>query len=320
MARPATLTYGVPGPRPVPADLAVLGHTNIDVQMRMETLPGRGQSVPVADRRTVYGGTACNIARHAAGLGLQARLWSRVGPDFPPDWKVGLVDDGVDLAFLDIDQEGRTPTCFILTDDEGEQAYCMDQGAMGAMKENPPSTSLLDGLEGWIHFATGAPEAYLPLMQEARKRAVPVGFDPGQELRFMYTPKMFERLLDQSDVLFLNEAEARQALAYLRYGDPAQLLDHVGTVVLTHGAQGATLLRDGKKAHKGPAFKVKATDPTGAGDAMRAGWYAALRAGHDVETALRWGQAAAAVAVQHHGPQSRLVRMADIEQLCAAVA
>ncbi len=292
--------------------LACLGHTNIDVQIRVEELPSASQSAPVVARRTVYGGTAANIARHAAGLGVPVRLWSRVGPDFPPEWKVGLEEDGVDLSFLDIDPHGLTPTCYILTDALDRQSYCMDQGAMGTMSENPPDPSILEGLE-WLHVGTGDPVAYDAIVESARARDVKVAFDAGQELRFMYNTRSFERLLDRSDVVFVNEAEMDLALGFLSYGDPEQLLDHVDTVVATHGAQGATLHRAGHKPVKQAAFTVKSVDPTGAGDALRAGWYAALRDGQDMEVALKWGQAAAAIAVQHEGPQTHVVRRADLD-------
>ncbi len=294
--------------------LACLGHTNIDVQIHVEALPSAGQSAPVKARRTVYGGTAANIARHAAGLGVPVRLWSRVGPDFPPDWKVALEADGVDLAFLDIDEHRLTPTCYILTDEADQQSYCMDQGAMGDMQENPPDAAILEGLS-WLHVGTGDPIAYEPIMESARARGVQVALDAGQELRFMYDARRFERLLDRSDVLFVNEVEMDLALKFLSYGDPLQLLDHVETIVATKGAAGATLYQDGKKPFTQSAFQVQAIDPTGAGDALRAGWYAALHAGKEPRVALRWGQAAAATIVQHLGPQSHVVRRSDVEPL-----
>jgi sugar/nucleoside kinase (ribokinase family) len=142
--------------------LAVCGHTNIDVQLHVKELPKAGQSVPVLDRRTVWGGTACNIARHASGLGVGTRLWSRVGDDFPTNWRQALEDDGVDLTFLDMAKGGRTPTCTILTDLLDRQCFAMDQGAMAAMAENPPRPELVEGLApgGWLHVATGDPLAY----------------------------------------------------------------------------------------------------------------------------------------------------------------
>ncbi len=291
--------------------LAVLGHTNIDVQLSLQDIPTPGASSPVQDRRTVYGGTAANIARHAAGLGVPVRLWSRVGKDFPPDWKIGLESDGVELAYMDIDEDGRTPTCFILTDAAGEQSYCMDQGAMADMAAHQPPDALLEGLS-WLHIGTGDPAAYGDIMDAARAAGVQVAFDPGQELRFMYDAKQFETLLDKSDVLFVNDIEMGLALQYLRYGDPVQLLDHVDTVVHTQGAVGATLYRT-KVKHHVPAFEVDAIDPTGAGDALRAGWYAALHDGKDMETALQHGVAAAAVCVQHVGPQQHVLRPDDLQ-------
>lgn len=297
---------------PVPF-LSVLGHSNIDVQLHVEQMPGPNQSAPVQDRRTVYGGTAANIARHAAGLGVATRLWSRVGVDFPPEWKAGLEDDGVDLSCMDFDPAGRTPTCYILTDADDAQAYCMDQGAMADMVAHPPTAAVLAGLTGWLHVATGDPAAYAKIMDDAKAAGVRVAFDPGQELRFMYDARSFEQLLDKADVLFLNDAEYALACDYMRYGDPAQFLDHVDAVVITHGSKGASLYRNGAKPLQQPAFVAAAIDPTGAGDALRAGWYAALAEGHDMQTALAWGQAAAAVAVEHLGPQSHVVRRADLQ-------
>lgn len=295
---------------------AVCGHTNIDVQLQVQELPKAGQSVPVLDRRTVWGGTACNIARHAAGLGVGVRLWSRVGDDFPANWRDALVGDGVDLSFLDTAKGGRTPTCTILTDLLDRQCYAMDQGAMSAMAENPPPEGLVDGLSpgGWLHLATGDPLAYAPVADAARSRGVLVALDPGQEITFQYDARRFEGLLDLSDALFVNEHELRVACDFLGYGAPEQFLDHVDTVVVTRAERGATLYRAKGKPSQVPAFPVpRVVDPTGAGDAVRSGWYAALSEGRPMEQALRWGMAAASVVIQHPGPQDHVVRRPELD-------
>jgi sugar/nucleoside kinase (ribokinase family) len=295
---------------------AVCGHTNIDVQLQVKELPKAGQSVPVLDRRTVWGGTACNIARHAAGLGVGVRLWSRVGDDFPSNWRDALVGDGVDLSFLDVAKGGRTPMCTILTDLLDRQCYAMDQGAMGAMAENPPPAALVDGLSpgGWLHLATGDPLAYAPVADAARAQGTLVALDPGQEISFQYDPRSFEGLLDLSDALFVNEHELRVACDFLGYGAPEQFLDHVDTVVVTRAEKGATLYRAKGKPAQVPAFPVpRVVDPTGAGDSVRAGWYAALAEGRPMEQALRWGMAAASVVIQHPGPQDHVVRRPELD-------
>lgn len=302
--------------------VTVLGHANIDVQIDLKGLPTAGASEPVQARRTVWGGTACNIARHAATLGVPTRLWARVGDDFPLEWRTVLEADGVDLSALAVEPGGRTPTCFILTDAAGEQAYCMDQGAMGNMVAQPPTAAVLDGMPAgaWLHLGTGQPEAYEALAAEARRRGMNVALDPGQELRFAYSPESFRRLLAAADLLFVNAFELGLALEYLGLSEPEELLDHVPTVVATDGGQGARLLRRDQATLHVPAPEVKVVDPTGAGDALRAGWYAALHAGADAEEALRWGVAAGAVAVGFEGPQGDAVRRGDLEALGAVAA
>ena len=306
--------------KPAGLRLAVCGHTNLDVQLMVQELPKAGVSAPVLERRTVWGGTAANIARHAGGLGVPVRLWSRVGADFPGARRDALTADGVDLTHLDVDAQGRTPTCFVLTDLVDRQAYCMDQGPMATMAAHPPSQRLVDGMGpgDWLHVATGDPQAYAGVMAHARKQGVSMAFDPGQELRFLYDARSFEKLLGLADLYFCNEAELQVAYNLLSYGDPVQLLDHVEAVVVTRGAQGASLYRSRKKPLHLPAQTVpRVIDPTGAGDALRAGWYAALRRGQDFENALRWGQAAGAAKVQVAGPQSRALRPADLGMLVA---
>lgn len=300
--------------------LAVCGHTNVDVQLQVRELPQAGQSAPVLDRRTVWGGTAANIARHAGGLGVPTRLWSRVGTDFPPDWRAALAGDGVDLTWLDTVAGGRTPTCFILTDALDRQAYCMDQAVMEAMAEHPPPASFAEGLgtDGWLHLATGDPLAYAPVAAAARDAGTRIALDPGQEMRFRYDARALQGLLSFCDALFVNEAELQVAAGLLAFTQPEDLLALVSTLVVTRGAKGASLYRRGHKSLHAPPLPVpRVVDPTGAGDAFRAGWYAALHAELGMDQALRWGQAAAAVCVQHPGPQTYVVRRRDIDPLVA---
>lgn len=298
------------------AFLAVCGHTNLDIQLRVQELPTAGSSSPVLDRRTVRGGTAANVARHAGALGVPTRLWSRVGDDFPGDWRDAFESDGTDLSFMDFVRGGRTPTCYVLTDLVDEQAYCMDQGPMANMADHPPDERLIAGLTGWLHLCTGDPRAYLGLAAHAEHLGLGVALDPGQELAYMYDARIFERLLEHANMLFVNRHELDVALKMMNYGDPVQLLDHVDGVVVTEGANGATLYRDeGRPVHV-DAFPVdRVVDPTGAGDAMRAGWYAALQVGIGQKEALRWGMAAASVIVQHAGPQDHVVTPRDMQRL-----
>lgn len=298
-------------------NLAVCGHVNLDVQLVVQELPRDGNSTPILERRVVWGGTGANIARHAASLGVPTRLWSRVGTDFPPAWRAALEGSGVDLTHLDVADGQSTPTCFVLTDLVDQQAYCMDQGPMAAMAAAPPKPTLLDGLGpgDWLHVGTGDPEAYGALVGQARQKGLSVAFDPGQELRFLYDNHDFEALLNKATVFFCNEAELDVALRLMGYGDAVQLLDHAEAVIVTRGEKGATLHRPRKKPLAVPAFPAKLVDPTGAGDAFRAGWYAALQAGKPFDEALRWAAAAGAIKVARPTPQDRPVTPQDLGRL-----
>lgn len=292
--------------------LAVCGHTNIDVLLDLERLPRPGESRPVQARRTVYGGTACNIARHAAGLGVPTRLWSRVGQDFPSAWRSELAATGLDLGHLDIDPELGTPTCFVLSSADGEQSYCMDQAAMKRMVEHPPGPSFVAGMadQAWLHLGTGSPAAWERVLAAARQRGMRVAFDPGQEIHFSYEAESLARMASACDLLWANAREADQACHLLGLDGHEGLLGFSPLVVVTHGADGLVVLRRGEEAMRLVALPVEALDPTGAGDALRAGFYAGSHAGLSLEGALNLGQQAAAACLRMRGPQERTITRA----------
>lgn len=304
-----------------PAFVAICGHTNFDIHLQVKDLPRPEQSTPVLHRRTAWGGTGANIAHQAAGLGVPCRLWSLVGDDFPATWRTALEHAGVDLSWLTTVAGRSTPACYVLTDLMDRQSYCMDEGAMTDMAANPPPDTFTGGLasEGWLHLATGDPLVYALAANAAHDAGRKVALDPGQEMRWRYDAQAFEGLLDLSDALFVNEEELRVAGDFMRYGGAEQFLDHVDTVVVTRAAKGASLYRRKEKPVHLPAFPARVVDPTGGGDALRAGWYAALHAGKSMETALRWGLAAAAIAIGHVGGQEHILRRSELESILAQV-
>lgn len=302
-----------------PAFVAIYGHTNLDVHLQVKELPKPDQSTPVLHRRSAWGGTAANIACQAGGLGVPVRIWSLVGDDLPEAWRKAREASSVDASWLEVIPDLPTPACFVMTDLLDRQTYCIDQGAMAVMTEHPPPAALLDGIApgGWLHLATGDPLVYAVAANAARDKGLHVALDPGQEMRWRYDRRAFEGLLNLSHALFVNEEELRVAGDFLGYGAPEQFLDHVDTVVVTRASKGASLYRRKAKTLHLPAFPAKVVDPTGAGDALRAGWYAALHAGHTMETALRWGLAAAAIKVRHVGGQDHVMTRAELDAVLA---
>ena len=298
-----------------PPFLAVCGPTNLDVLLRVKELPRPGQSTPVVERRVARGGNGSNIAAHAASLGVAVRLWSRVGADFPPAWRADLTALGVDLGHLV--QAGTTPTCYVFTDLLDRQSFAIDNGpAFTAL----PEPSLVQGLApgAWLHLCAGDPVAFAPLAAAARDAGVRVGLDPGQEMSFRYDRRALEGMLAFADALFVNEAELRVACGLAECSSAEDLLALVPSIVLTRGAHGASLYRRDARTLHAPAFPLdRVADPTGAGDAFRAGWYAALAQGQPPEQALRWGQAAGAAKARHLGSQEHLLTPDDLGRFLA---
>lgn len=293
--------------------VALCGPCNLDVLLRVKDLPQAGQSSPVIERRVLRGGNGGNLAAHAAGLGVAVRLWSRVGADFPPAWRADLASWGVD-AHLAVAGDA-TPTCFVFTDLVDRQSFAIDVGR-GGESVSPPAAFVAGMAPGsWLHLCTGDPLLYAEVAAAAHGAGLRVALDPGQELSFRYDAAALQGLLSLCEVLLLNEAELRVAVDLLQRAAPEDLLAFVPNLVVTRGAKGASLYRrDGRTLHA-PAFPVdRMADPTGAGDAFRAGWYAALASGHGFDEALRWGQAAGAAKVRHHGAQEHRLTRDDLQR------
>jgi sugar/nucleoside kinase (ribokinase family) len=278
--------------------LGVYGHVNVDYILEVETLPGEDQTVPVQRELMRLGGTGGNIARAAQSLGVPTALAAYVGDDFPPQFRQSLAESGIELVDLR-HVPGPTPKIWILTTKSGKQSGVIEQGVMGDGLERPRLDYTMLGAQ-WVHFTTGPPDLHYVVARDASKAGKKVSFDPAQETHYRWSDRTFERFLDESDVFFCNEAELARALEKLNYGDPRQLLDHTDAVVVTRGAQGVELLRD-KKPVKVPACPLRSAAPAdtvGAGDVFRAGTYAGLHAGQALESALRWGAAAAALYLE----------------------
>ncbi len=289
--------------------LGIFGHAATDVILKVDELPGANTSVPVSSRKVRYGGTGANIAKAAGDMGVSTALISLVGDDFPCEFKEVLRDSGVDVTYL-MEVEGeKTPTCWIVTDRRERQMAFIHQGAMGTDLD---ISGVIQGKFQRLHIGTGPPARYEMAVRHAFKTSVPVGFDPSQELKYVYRPETFLRFLRMSDIFFCNQGEFEIALEYIGGNSPDDLLEHVKTVVRTLGRDGSILYtRDGMT--KIPPFTPKRTvDPTGAGDAYRAGFYAGLFRGLGMEECCRAGSSRASFALEYHGPQEGRVTWDDV--------
>jgi ribokinase len=181
----------------------------------------------------------------------------------------------------------------MFTDGPGDQMTFFEWGASVAFShEEPPAL-------GFVHMATADPKFNRSVAERARFAS----FDPGQDLH-RYTADDLDAILDQIDILFANHHEVAgmcQTLGLSR----DDLIARVPVAVFTEGGAGSCLAAGGKETRI-PAIPVTMIDPTGAGDAYRAGFLTAYRRGHPLEACARIGTVTASFAVEVCGCQTNL--------------
>ena len=271
----------------------IVGHTAVDHILRVPHFPAPHTSTFIRDHRVFFGGGAANIAAGIARLGVPVTLVSGVGGDFAGgDYERWLQGLGVQLD-LATDPSNRTPTAYVFTNDAGDQITYFEWGASRtfATREAPA----LD----FVHLATADPGFNVRAAEKGRF----VTFDPGQDI-FWYGRDQVERILARTRILFANRHEMDYLGGLLGVGR-GELISRIEMVVVTMDAEGSVLYTGGRE-HRIPVVPVKAVDPTGAGDAYRAGFLAAFHRGHTPLTSCRVGATTASFAVEKAGCQTNL--------------
>lgn len=293
--------------------LGVYGHTNLDYIIEVKRLPRPNTSIQFERERLYYGGTGANIARLASHMGVRVALASFVGWDFPKDYEVGLAKSGVDISELRRVNVYTTPKVWIFTDPKGNQMAVVNQGPMKDAATLPLMTNAATGSE-WVHFCTGRPEYYVKIAAIASKAGRKISFDPSQEIHYVYTAKTLARMARYADMFFGNQKEVATAARMLGVDGARGLLRYVRAVVETRGKKGSLVHeRDGTTEVRAIEPR-RVVDPTGAGDAFRAGFYAGLKNELDLHDCAVIGSSAASFTIEKRGPQTALPTYESVYQ------
>jgi len=250
------------------------------------------------EMRREFGGAAGNIAYNLKLLGGEPLLMGTVGHDFKEyrDWlrKCGIID-----TFVREIPDLFTAQCVITTDLDNNQLTSFHPGAMGEAHTNHVAEVQN------VSLAIVAPDGKQAMLQHAADLSalsVPFIFDPGQNLPLFSRAELLQ-FIDQATWLIVNNYESN-LLIEITEGSVQQHALNLQALIVTHGAEGSTIYYDKSELIIPPVKASKTLDPTGCGDAYRAGILYGLQKGWNWDQTGKLASLLGALNVEHHGTQN----------------
>ena len=260
------------------------------------------------------GGCAANISYSLALLGEHPTLFGTVGKDFR-EYGLFLKNVGVDTSKIRSIENEYTASFFANTDQKGNQIASFYTGAMQHAKELS-IRDITDEPIDLLIISPNDPKAMVSYVKECKELQIPYIFDPSQQIVSL-TGEELKYGTQGARILILNDYELEMFKKKTGIFD-----DHlpylVEVVIITHGEKGS-VIRTGNKTIRIPVVPPKQTlDPTGVGDAYRAGLIKGLINRLSWETIGRMGSLAAAYVLETKGPQSHQYDLRRfIERYCS---
>ena len=249
--------------------------------------------------RREFGGCAGNIAYNLKLLGGDPIPMATVGQDFGP-YREYFEELEIPLTQVKEIPELFTPQAFITTDLDNNQITAFHPGAMMRSYENHVSDV------AGVTIGIVSPDGYEGMIQNAREFAeagIPFIFDPGQAMPLFNGAELRE-FIEQADYVTVNDYESN--LLQERTGwSELDIAAKVKAYITTRGPKGAVIHADGKTLDIAPAHERRITDPTGCGDAFRAGLIFGIEKSFDWPTIGRIGNLMGALKVEHPGTQNQ---------------
>lgn len=248
------------------------------------------------------GGVAGNIAYALGVLGQSPVLVGAVGADFA-DYRSWLDRHGVDTSGVHVFPDVHTARFVCTTDDDMRQIASFYAGAMSRAREIElqPVADRVGPLD-LVLIGANDPEAMLRHTDECRTRGIPFAADPSQQLARMEGPEI-KRLVSGARYLLTNDYEWELLLK--KTGWTAEdVAAEVEIRITTLGEKGVQIVgRDGTALEVGVVPETAKVDPTGVGDAFRAGFLAGTAQGLSLERAAQLGSLVAVHVLETDGPQ-----------------
>jgi len=260
----------------------------------------------VPEMRRQFGGVAGNIAYNLKLLGGDPYPMATVGDDFGP-YQRRLESLGISTRYIRHLEGEFTPQAFITTDYDDNQITAFHPGAM--MESQLNKVEKADGIKLGIVAPDGR-EAMLQHSRDFERLGIPHIFDPGQAMT-LFDGDDLKAFISQANWLVANDYEFQ--LIQERTGlNKEQVAEQLEALVITQGGDGSTLISKAGEEHIESVKPTTVMDPTGCGDAYRAGLIYGLLNDLDLITACRIGSVMGALKVAVQGPQNHAPTLDEI--------
>jgi len=262
----------------------------------------------VPEMRKEFGGCAGNIAYNLRQLGEQPAIMATVGEDFPI-YADRLRDNTLDQRYISTISETLTAQAYITTDLDDNQITAFHPGAMDHSHRNTVPTDAgitmgmvsPDGRQGMIDHAQQFADAGIPFI-----------FDPGQGLP-MFDGDDLKQFIEQATWVAVNDYEG-QLLQERTGWSLEDIAARVAALIVTRGGSGSSIYTDGNELQIPVVEAAEILDPTGCGDAYRAGLVFGISRGLSWEDTGRLASLIGARKIAHRGTQNHAMSLTDLQQ------
>ena len=297
--------------------IVVIGSSNIDLLMKMDHLPEKGETVTDADFLQVYGGKGANQAVAAARAGGNVAFVNCVGEDaYTPQMIQNYQNDGIDTSFVFPEKGIASGHALIMIGNEGMNYISVAPGAnykLTAEKIDRARPLIEDAAMIVMQYEV-LEETVKYVIELANRLRIPVlwNFAPARKFDMSYIPKVNTLVLNEVEAGYLadmkvnSESEAEEA---------AKKLISLGVekVIITLGSQGAFAMTGHEKVRVA-SFVVDAVDTTAAGDTFCGAYAVASVENRSSEECLRFASGAAAISVTRMGAQPSAPTRQEIDE------
>lgn len=253
-----------------------------------------------------FGGTAGNIAYTMNLLGCTPSVLAPIGTD-GKEYLDHFISLGISTQYIRPSQKFLTASAHIMTDKDNNQLTAFYNGA--CQEADTLSISEVKEKPSFVILSPNYKHAMIRHAKECMEQGIPFCFDPGQQLTAFSSQELM-LVIGQAHCYIVNDYEMKLTTEKTGWSTE-DMLDHVDMLIITLGENGSVIVTKEQTFEISSCPPRSVDDPTGAGDAYRAGFFSAYTQGHDLQTCGQVGSLAATYAIEHYGTQHHTFTSAE---------